>query len=75
MNPKQQHFGLGSSRSADVHIFWPNGEETKLDGVAANRSYTLRQTETSQKTSRFESDGLSESLTFHQSPVKSRVVR
>jgi hypothetical protein len=55
MNPKQQHFGLGSSRSADVHIFWPNGEESKLDGLAANRSYTLRQTETAQKTSRFES--------------------
>ncbi len=55
MNPKQQHFGLGSSRSADVHIFWPNGEESKIDGLAANRSYTFRQTETVQKTARFES--------------------
>jgi hypothetical protein len=43
MNPKQQHFGLGRSGSARVQIIWPDGEEQILKGVAANRSYTVRQ--------------------------------
>ncbi len=43
MNPKQQHFGLGRSGSARVQIIWPDGEEQILEGVAANRSYTVRQ--------------------------------
>jgi len=45
MNPKQQHFGLGRSQSADVQITWPNGEQKKLENLAANRAYTVRQTE------------------------------
>ncbi len=52
MNPKQQHFGLGRSESADVHIIWPNGEQQKLEGLAANRSYTVRQAETVPQASR-----------------------
>jgi hypothetical protein len=43
MNPKQQHFGLGRSGSARVQIIWPDGEAQILNGVAANRSYTVRQ--------------------------------
>jgi len=54
MNPKEQHFGLGRSQSADVHIIWPNGEQQKLENLAANRTYTLRQSENAQKTSRIE---------------------
>jgi hypothetical protein len=43
MNPKQQHFGVGSSRSVDVQIIWPNGERQSLADLAANASYTVRQ--------------------------------
>jgi hypothetical protein len=45
MNPKEQHFGLGRSPAADVHILWPNGERQKLENLAANRTYTVRQSE------------------------------
>jgi len=54
MNPKEQHFGLGRSESANVHIIWPNGEEQKLENLVANRTYTLRQAENEQQTSRLE---------------------
>jgi hypothetical protein len=43
MNPKQQHFGLGRAEAVRVQIVWPNGEEQSLEGVAANRSYSVRQ--------------------------------
>ena len=43
MNPKQQHFGVGDSRSVDVQISWPNGERQTLPALAANASYTVRQ--------------------------------
>jgi hypothetical protein len=43
MNPKQQHFGLGRAKSAQVHITWPNGEEQRLDDVPANRAHSVRQ--------------------------------
>jgi hypothetical protein len=54
MNPKEQHFGLGRSQLADVHITWPNGERQKFENLAANRTHTLRQSENAQKTSRIE---------------------
>ena len=43
MNPKQQHFGVGSSRSVNVQIIWPNGERQTLPALAANASYTVLQ--------------------------------
>ena len=43
MNPKQQHFGVGQSRSVDVQIIWPNGERQTLPALAANASYTVHQ--------------------------------
>jgi hypothetical protein len=43
MNPKQQHFGVGQSRSVDVQIIWPNGERQALPALAANESYTVHQ--------------------------------
>ena len=54
MNPKQQHFGLGRSESADVHIIWPNGEEQTIENLAANRTHTVRQSDNATKTSRIE---------------------
>jgi hypothetical protein len=45
MNPKQLHFGLASAKSVRLKITWPNGEQQQLDGVAANRSYIIRQGE------------------------------
>ena len=43
MNPKQQHFGLGRAGSLDLEIVWPNGEVQRVEGLRANRSYTIRQ--------------------------------
>ncbi len=43
MNPKQQHFGVGDSRSVDVQIIWPNGERQALPALAVDASYTVRQ--------------------------------
>jgi len=43
MNPRQQHFGLGSARTADAEIFWPNGERQTLRNLEANRAYTVQQ--------------------------------
>jgi hypothetical protein len=43
MNPKQQHFGLGSARTADAEIIWPNGERQMLRNLEANRAYTVQQ--------------------------------
>jgi hypothetical protein len=43
MNPKEQHFGVGMSRSVDVQIVWPNGERQTLPALAVNASYTVRQ--------------------------------
>ncbi len=45
MNPKQLHFGLNSAAVVRLDITWPNGEKQRLDGVAANRSYIVRQGE------------------------------
>ena len=43
MNPKQQHFGVGDSRSVDVQIIWPNGERQTLPALAVNASHTVHQ--------------------------------
>jgi hypothetical protein len=43
MNPKQQHFGVGQSRSVDVQIIWPSGERQTLAALAVNANYTVRQ--------------------------------
>ncbi len=43
MNPKQQHFGVGDSKSVDVQVVWPNGERQALGALAVNASYTVRQ--------------------------------
>ena len=37
------HFGLGAAEAADVEIRWPNGQITRLDGVAANQFRTVVQ--------------------------------
>ena len=43
MNPKQQHFGLGTASTVDLQITWPNGEEQRFEGLSANRAYRLQQ--------------------------------
>jgi hypothetical protein len=43
MNPKQVHLGLGRAESADVRIVWPNGDEETLRGLAADRTWLVRQ--------------------------------
>jgi len=34
-NDPRLHFGLGTSASVDVEIFWPSGEHQTLKGLAA----------------------------------------
>jgi hypothetical protein len=42
-HPKQQHIGLGDATSADVTVFWPNGERSEYKGLAAGKVHTLRE--------------------------------
>jgi len=41
--PLQRHFGLGEAAGADARITWPNGEVQTVTGLAAGRSYVVRQ--------------------------------
>jgi enediyne biosynthesis protein E4 len=43
MNPKEQHFGVGSSSKVDVTVIWPNGEKQNYPGLASDRAYTISQ--------------------------------
>ncbi|MAB78101.1 MAG: hypothetical protein CMJ89_02000 [Planctomycetes bacterium] len=41
-NERTLHFGLGSHEKADrIHILWPSGKETVMQGVAGDRSLTI----------------------------------
>jgi hypothetical protein len=42
-NDPRLHFGLGSSKTADVEIFWPNGLREKFSHVACNQCVTFRE--------------------------------
>lgn len=42
VHPKEQAFGLGKADSARVMVIWPNGKRQGFDGVAANKSYTIK---------------------------------
>ncbi|MCF7970789.1 MAG: CRTAC1 family protein [Methylococcaceae bacterium] len=43
MHPKQQHFGLGKQKTANITIEWPNGQKTQLNNIAINKSYLISQ--------------------------------
>ena len=42
-NPAEAHFGLGAETTADVKVRWPDGSETNLTGVAADRLLAIEQ--------------------------------
>ncbi|HXY01812.1 MAG TPA: CRTAC1 family protein [Candidatus Limnocylindrales bacterium] len=42
-NDPRLHFGLGSSVSADLEVFWPNGLRENYKGVPANQLVTIRE--------------------------------
>jgi hypothetical protein len=42
-NDPRLHFGLGSSASVDLEIFWPNGMHESYKGLPANRLVTIRE--------------------------------
>ena len=42
-NDRRLHFGLGSSQTADVEIFWPSGLDEKHAGVPANQLIMFRE--------------------------------
>ena len=46
MNPKQRHFGVGKSKSVQLEIVWPNGDQQIVESLDVNRSYLIRQDET-----------------------------
>jgi hypothetical protein len=39
------HFGLGSSVSADIEIFWPSGHHESFKSLLVNRLFTIREGE------------------------------
>ena len=42
-NPAEAHFGLGAETTADVKVRWPDGSETNLTSVAADRLLVIEQ--------------------------------
>ena len=42
-NPAEAHFGLGAATTADVNVRWPDGSETNLTSVAADRLLVIEQ--------------------------------
>ena len=42
-SPAEAHFGLGTSQSVDVVVYWPDGDRTELDNVAADQLVTIAQ--------------------------------
>ena len=41
--PKEQHFGLGKHKKADVLVIWPNGLQQKFLGLKAGKRYQIIQ--------------------------------
>jgi len=41
--PKEQHFGLGKHKKADIQIIWPNGKTTRYADVHTDQRYRVRQ--------------------------------
>ena len=48
MEPKEQHFGLGSSRQVDLEIRWPGGGIQHVRGLGADRRWSIRENEAPQ---------------------------
>ena len=46
VHPKVQHIGLGNSKTADVTVIWPNGEQQRLDALLAGQVHTIKQQKT-----------------------------
>jgi hypothetical protein len=44
-NDSRVHFGVGSSQSATVEIFWPSGRRQVLENVSANQILTVKEPE------------------------------
>jgi hypothetical protein len=42
-NDPRLHFGLGSSRLADLEVIWPNGRRDAFPGVSANQLVTIKE--------------------------------
>jgi enediyne biosynthesis protein E4 len=42
-NDPRLHFGLGSSSSADLEVYWPNGLHETFKRIPANQLITLRE--------------------------------
>ncbi len=47
MHPKQQHFGLGKQKQANITIEWTNGDKSIFEDIGVNHSYVISQTDMS----------------------------
>jgi hypothetical protein len=45
MEPKEQHVGLGASSRVDLTIHWPGGGVQKVEGLAVDRTWSIRENE------------------------------
>jgi hypothetical protein len=44
-NDRRLHFGLGSSKSATVDVFWPSGTHQVLNNISADQFLEVREPE------------------------------
>jgi enediyne biosynthesis protein E4 len=42
-NDPRLHFGLGAETTADIEVYWPNGQVEKLKGIPANQLVTIEE--------------------------------
>jgi hypothetical protein len=43
VSDRRLHFGLGAETTASLDIYWPNGKQERIDGVAADRLVVIRE--------------------------------
>jgi hypothetical protein len=43
VHPKEQHLGLGSDKTANVTVVWPNGDRERFNGLSADRVHRIVQ--------------------------------
>lgn len=43
VHPKEQHFGIGKQKKADLLVIWPNGKRMKYPDLSVNQRITINQ--------------------------------
>ena len=42
VHPKQQHFGIGQSKSVDIEVKWSNGTIARFENLDSNSAYNFK---------------------------------